>query len=80
MYSDPSHNPDGIALAGDHSKPRVQGGVLADRLLHGMCNSDRGDGYHDHLRPALVGEQGQQVPVKSPSRDVERLAMPWIRG
>ena len=33
-----------------HSIPQVHG---ADQLLHAHCNSQRGDGKHDHLRPAL---------------------------
>lgn len=41
-------------LAGDHtiSRSRRQGN-LADRLLHGLCNKQRGDGSHDDKRPAL---------------------------
>ena len=42
-------------LAGDHTHPRAHGGHLADRLLHSVCNSERGDGTRDHQRPALTG-------------------------
>ncbi|KLO31594.1 hypothetical protein ABW16_01815 [Mycolicibacter heraklionensis] len=44
-------------LQADHSIPRSQGGTVADRLLHGPCNGERGDGSRDHLRPALVGRK-----------------------
>lgn len=43
-------------LAADHSKARAKGGTKADRLLHGPCNSARGKGERDHLRPALKGK------------------------
>lgn len=29
-------------------------GAMADRLLHGSCNSSRGDGSRDASRPVLV--------------------------
>jgi hypothetical protein len=41
-------------LAADHSVARAKGGALADRLLHGPCNAQRGDGSRDHRRPALL--------------------------
>lgn len=44
-------------LSGDHTVPRSQGGILADRLLHAQCNTERGDGHRDHLRPALTGKK-----------------------
>jgi 5-methylcytosine-specific restriction endonuclease McrA len=31
-------------LDADHTVPRSQGGVRADRLLHSSCNRSRGDG------------------------------------
>jgi hypothetical protein len=61
-------------LSGDHSTPRAIAGPanLADRLLHGLCNSERGDGSRDHLRPALTGRTTRrQAP------DLGRLAMRW---
>lgn len=42
------------SLAADHSRARANGGTRADRLLHGICNKQRGDGSRDHLRPALT--------------------------
>lgn len=59
-------------LHADHSIPRSQGGVLADRLLHGPCNSARGDGHRDHERPALTGRRTTQ-----PSPDIGLLTMRW---
>ncbi|AYA26723.1 hypothetical protein C6369_021295 [Rhodococcus rhodochrous] len=55
MYKEPESNPDGLALAADHEVARVNGGVKASRLLHGACNSQRGDGEHDHRRPTVTG-------------------------
>ncbi|MGB3352592.1 MAG: hypothetical protein WBB00_07445 [Mycobacterium sp.] len=60
----PDYDPDAIrsdgkpdtrsgVLAGDHSNPRSAGGTRADRLLHGLCNTQRGDGSRDDNRPAL---------------------------
>jgi len=40
-------------LAADHTLARARGGGHADRLLHARCNTERGDGSRDHLRPAL---------------------------
>lgn len=57
-------------LAGDHTNPRASGGTQADRLLHGLCNSTRGDGSRDDERPALRGI----APKASP---LGHLAMNW---
>ncbi|UVK59019.1 HNH endonuclease [Gordonia phage KappaFarmDelta] len=71
MYLDRTRNPDynptspdpaSGSLAGDHTLARTHGGTLADRLLHGRCNKQRGDGRHDHTRPALTG-QHQPTPT-----------------
>lgn len=43
-------------LQGDHSISRAKGGTVTDRLLHGECNRERGDGSCDHLRPAITGK------------------------
>lgn len=60
MYLDPTRNPDykpGIRAAGelhaDHTNSRAHGGTHADRLMHGDCNRQRGNGDNDHARPAL---------------------------
>lgn len=84
MYRDRTKNPDydphatrrdgkpdtltGV-LAGDHTNPRSAGGTQADRLLHGLCNTQRGDGRRDHERPAL-----RQLPRQHPLGD---LQMGW---
>jgi hypothetical protein len=62
-------------LAGDHEIPRSQGGILATRLLHLDCNSARGDGSRDHLRPAVTGIKPQ--PAIRLSNEREQLAMRW---
>src|SRR5687768_12668406 len=54
-------------LQGDHSIPRSKGGILPDRLLHGPCNSARGDGARDHLRPAITGEPLEDVGIRKES-------------
>nr|WP_033097028.1 hypothetical protein [Rhodococcus sp. p52] len=56
MFRDASRNPDGQPLEADHSLSRAHGGTKADRLLHSVCNRQRGDGSRDHLRPAVTGE------------------------
>lgn len=56
MHRDRSLNWDGRQLEGDHSKARAVGGTMTDRLLHGTCNGQRGDGSRDDRRPALTGE------------------------
>lgn len=71
MRKDPSKNWDGQALAADHSQARSLGGMLADRLLHGSCNSQRGSGARDHSRPAITGVDVSPVV---PGSD---LAMDW---
>lgn len=43
-------------LQGDHSISRAKGGTETDRLLHGPCNRERGDGSLDHMRPSVTGK------------------------
>ncbi|WP_198387718.1 AAA family ATPase [Rhodococcus pyridinivorans] len=54
MFRDPARNFDGAVLEADHSLARVNGGTVADRLLHHRCNRQRGRGTRDHLRPAVA--------------------------
>lgn len=43
------------SLGADHSKARAHNpNSIADQLLHGTCNKQRGDGTRDHQRPALT--------------------------
>lgn len=63
------------ALAGDHTQPRSAGGALADRLLHAVCNCERGDGTRDHLRPALTGKRAGQRGGIEAGRRV--MTWPW---
>lgn len=53
-YDPESTDPASGSLAADHSHARAHGGMKADRLLHGICNKERGEGARDHLRPALA--------------------------
>ncbi len=48
----------GQDLHGDHTPSRAHGGTKADRLMHGPCNKQRGNGDNDHLRPALKRARG----------------------
>lgn len=80
MFRDANRNWDCKTLAGDHTVPRVAGGTLADRLLHGRCNSQRQDGRFDDQRPALTGvhpddwkaDSGAPLPTLA-----DDLAMDW---
>jgi hypothetical protein len=65
-------------LQGDHSVPRCIAGPnqLADRLLHGWCNAQRGDGSRDAERPALTGKPlPRQTKHQAP--DLGTLTMRW---
>lgn len=56
---DPTSNDQGSgSLAADHSHARAHGGTKADRLLHGLCNKERGEGARDDQRPALAATRG----------------------
>lgn len=43
-------------LAADHDLARANGGIKASRILHFVCNSQRGDGSHDDQRPKITGK------------------------
>jgi hypothetical protein len=75
-YDPVSTNPTSGVLQGDHSKmARSEALRLGlpipppDRLLHGECNRQRGDGLNDHLAAANTGATGLV--------DTSSLAMPW---
>lgn len=57
-YDPTSTDPASGSLAADHTHARAHGGHTADRLLHGLCNKERGDGTHDDQRPALLKLRG----------------------
>lgn len=69
MYRDKTRNFDGQALAADHIQARANGGTVAGRLLHGSCNSSRGDGSRDAQRPAASTDGGEPAPrpVRTPA-------------
>ncbi len=80
MFKDRHRNWDGKTLAGDHTVPRVAGGALADRLLHGMCNSQRQDGRYDDQRPALQGVHPSEWTANDTAvalTQASGLAMDW---
>ncbi len=69
-----STNPDNGKLHADHAamsrNEAVRRGLpipLPDRLLHGVCNIQRGDGGNDHLASVSAGHASQTVD----------LLMPW---
>ncbi len=85
MYRDRTRNWDynpernylsGVLHADHRSISRIEAlrrGVLIpppDRLLHGVCNIQRGEGGNDHL--AVTGRRGELDVV-----DVDKLAMDW---
>lgn len=75
MYRQPERNWDGCPLSADHTKSRAKYGIgktHADRLLHEICNKQRGDGSRDHLRPALLAQQTQPEPTT-----LGQLAINW---
>lgn len=82
LFRDPTKNWDGRALHADHTLARSHGGKVADRLVHDLCNKQRGDGSNDHLRPAVTGDYG---PINAASKtarqtDEDMLGtrlMPW---
>lgn len=74
MFRQPARNPDGRVLSADHTHARALGGTKADRLLHEVCNKQRGDGYKDHLRPAATG---QDMPAEPANALLGHRAMPW---
>jgi hypothetical protein len=75
-YDPTSTNPTSGVLQGDHStmsrSEAIRRGLpipLPDRLLHGECNRQRGDGANDHLAAVNSG--------RSPALDTSALAMAW---
>jgi hypothetical protein len=80
MLKDIHRNWDHKKLAADHSIPRAMGGKRADRLLHSLCNKQRGDGRHDDQRPAVTGRHPHDWKTNGATAtlvDVGVLAMDW---
>jgi hypothetical protein len=60
------------SLAGDHTLSRaIHSNTIADRLLHGRCNKERGDGSCDDQRPAITQRPEDSV------LGVRTLDWPW---
>jgi hypothetical protein len=74
LYHDPLMNFDRRPLAADHTVARIHGGVIADRLLHFTCNSERRSGEHDDERPALTGKR--VADVDKPDLGIRAMAWP----
>jgi hypothetical protein len=80
MFKDNPRNWDHKKLAADHTIPRSMGGKRADRLLHSLCNKQRGDGRRDDQRPALTGQHPRNWKgdgVTSTQVETSALAMDW---
>lgn len=73
-YDPTSQAPGNGALAADHTLARAAGGTRADRLLHGLCNKQRGDGSRDDQRPALGGTA---TPAAQSTGPLGVRTMPW---
>lgn len=56
MHLDQQRNWDKWPLHADHGEAPGRDGGKASRFLHGKCNSQRRDGEHDGIRPALTGK------------------------
>nr|WP_082933497.1 hypothetical protein [Gordonia sp. 852002-10350_SCH5691597] len=74
MFKQPERNWDTTPLEADHTVSRSQGGTRADRLLHSVCNRQRGDGSRDHLRPAVTGSSSAIPPTLG---SLGHRAMDW---
>lgn len=75
MFKQADRNFDGQSLHADHTKSRAKHGAgrtHADRLLHDLCNKQRGDGSRDHMRPALQYEAAQ-----TQERPLGHLVLAW---
>lgn len=80
-----ARNWDSKQLGADHSKARAFGGTRADRLLHGNCNSQRGDGSRDHQRPVILDCHPSEWTAAlaalgittTPIDNTDDLAMDW---
>ncbi|WP_255795509.1 hypothetical protein [Mycobacteroides abscessus] len=67
------------------SQARAFGGQRADRLLHGICNSQRQDGRHDAHRPVVLDVHPSEWSVAlaelgiaaAPVITADNLAMDW---
>ena len=85
MFREITRNWDDKRLAADHSQARAFGGIRADRLLHGNCNSQRGDGTRDHQRPAVIDCHPSEWTATLTARGInltpidntDGLAMDW---
>jgi hypothetical protein len=76
-YNPDSRDPGNGALAADHTHARTHGGITADRLLHGICNKERGDGRRDHLRPAVTGRPVGAAVTVAPELGFQAMNWPW---
>lgn len=78
-YDPDSTNPHSGTLQADHSGTSRAEALrlgqpvpLPDRLLHGECNRQRGDGRNDPLAAATPQPAGNRNRI-----DTSQLAMPW---
>ncbi len=73
MFRDPTRNWDGKPLHADHSRSRATHGTSgnpADRLMHDICNKQRGDGTRDDQRPALNPERQAALDSHAETREI----------
>ncbi len=67
-------------LDADHDEARAHGGEKATRLLHAICNRQRGDGSRDDVRPAITGVWPPPAMNVSPSTQAGQTGPPEPRA
>ena len=77
MFKEAARNHDHAELEADHSLSRADGGHRADRLLHRICNRQRGRGQRDHLRPAATGTPILALAGQAVDALTDMRLMPW---
>ncbi|MDV8022283.1 hypothetical protein [Rhodococcus sp. IEGM 1330] len=81
VFREKTANWDGESLHADHSEERARDGGDADRLLHGICNKQRGGGSRDDQRPAVTGvAMDERMPdvVVSPEDESLDIGTTWF--
>lgn len=72
MHEQAKNNWDHKPLAADHPEPHgARNHTQATRLLHFTCNSQRQDGKHDNMRPAVTNRHpGEKLQAQKQTATV----------
>jgi hypothetical protein len=83
-YKPDSTNPNSGKLHADHSKmsraEAIRRGLPIappDRLLHGACNIQRGEGGNDHLAASARGRTAAKMAPSKTGICTDELKLPW---